>query len=215
MNSQLSTMNHQACHAPQPKRPDRDAKFLELLPRIRRQAVHHLRHLSGEVRAEAIDEVVASAFVSYVRLTERGKTELAYAGPLARYGAYQYLSGRRVGSRLNRRDVLSEYGKRKTRTTVERLDSFDARQGDWQDIMVEDRRSGPAEVAATRVDFAAWLATLCRRTRQIATDLALGGTSSDVARKYGVTAGRISQLRRELKASWGEFQHEPVLVVAS
>ena len=50
-------------------------------------------------RAEAVQEVVASTFVSYVRLIERGKADLAFAGPLARYAACQYLRGRRVGSR--------------------------------------------------------------------------------------------------------------------
>ena len=62
-----------------------------MLPRIRRQAAYYLRHVSKKDRADAIQEVVASAFVSYVRLIERGKADLAYAGPLARYGACQYL----------------------------------------------------------------------------------------------------------------------------
>ena len=66
---------------------DRDAKFLAMLPRIRRQAAYYLRRVSKKERADAIQEVVASAFVSYVRLIERGKADLAYAGPLARYGA--------------------------------------------------------------------------------------------------------------------------------
>src|SRR5450432_4755236 len=79
------------------KELDRDAKFLAMLPRIRRRAAYYLRHLSTEDRAEGIQEVVASAFVNYVRLIERGKVDLAYACPLARYGAYQYLQGRRVG----------------------------------------------------------------------------------------------------------------------
>ena len=66
---------------------DRDAKFLAMLPRIRRQAAYYLRHLSKKDRADAVQEVVASAFVSYVRLIERGKADLAYAGPLARYAS--------------------------------------------------------------------------------------------------------------------------------
>ena len=89
--------------------PDRDAKFLAMLPRIRRQAAFCLRHLPRKDRAEAIQDVVASSFVSYVRLIERGKADIAYAGPLARYGACQYLSGRRVGNRMNGHDVTSDY----------------------------------------------------------------------------------------------------------
>ena len=92
---------------------DRDAKFLAMLPRIRRQAAYYLRRLSKKERADAIQEVVASAFVSYVRLIERGKADLAYAGPLARYGACQYLAGRRVGNRMNGHDVTSDYCQQK------------------------------------------------------------------------------------------------------
>jgi hypothetical protein len=44
--------------------------------------------------------------------------------------------------------------------------------------------------------------------KEIAKDLACGFTTSEVAVKYGVTAGRISQLRRTLEASWAAFQQE-------
>jgi hypothetical protein len=88
---------------------DRDAKFLAMLPRIRRQAGYYLRRLSTDERADAIQEVVASAFVTYVRLIQRGKTDDAFAGPLARYGARQYLGGRRVGNPMNGDDVNSAY----------------------------------------------------------------------------------------------------------
>jgi hypothetical protein len=50
--------------------------------------------------------------------------------------------------------------------------------------------------------------------RQIAKDLAVGCSTSEVARKHGVTASRISQLRRSLEASWMQFQNEVVPVLA-
>jgi hypothetical protein len=37
--------------------------------------------------------------------------------------------------------------------------------------------------------------------------LARGFTTCEAARKYGVTAGRVSQIRRELASSWAQFQH--------
>jgi len=58
------------------------------------------------------------------------------------------------------------------------------------------------------MDVRAWFATLSRRTRQIAKDLAYGFSTSEVAKKHGVTAGRISQLRRELHDAWRVFQGE-------
>jgi hypothetical protein len=50
--------------------------------------------------------------------------------------------------------------------------------------------------------------------KQIARDLAFGFSTSEVAKKYGVTAGRISQLRRILESSWTDFQGENALATA-
>ena len=93
MGSNLPSTIDNKCSASQASstESDRDAKFLAMLPMIRRQAAYYLRHVSKKDRAEAIQEVVASSFISYLRLIERGKADLAYAGPLARYGACQYL----------------------------------------------------------------------------------------------------------------------------
>ena len=99
--------------------PDRDAKFLAMLPRIRRQAAYYLRRLSKKDRADAVQEVVSSAFVSYVRLVERGKSDVAYAGPLARYAACQYLRGRRVGSSMNVSDLTSNLCRQKNGVSLE------------------------------------------------------------------------------------------------
>ena len=83
MGSHLPSTIDNKCSEPQASstEPDRDAKFLAMLPRIRRQAAYYLRHLSTEERADAIQEVVASAFVSYVRLIERGKADAGLRRP--------------------------------------------------------------------------------------------------------------------------------------
>jgi hypothetical protein len=209
MESDLSIAIEDACASQTATAEhERDARFLALVPRIRRLATHFLRRLSTEVRDEALQEVVASAFVSYVRLVERGKADLAFAGPLARYGALQYFRGRRVGGRMNCRDVLSKYGQQRSGISVERLDRFDKRSGDWQELVVEDRRSTPADVAAARVDFAEWLKSLPERTRDIAETLATGETTGCVAEMFGMSAGRISQIRAELYSAWLAFTGE-------
>jgi hypothetical protein len=209
MGSHLSSTIDNACSRPSSSvEPDRDAKFLEMLPRIRRQAAYYLRRLSKKDRADAIQEVVASAFVSYVRLTERGKSDLAYAGPLARYGACQYFSGRRVGNRMNGHDVTAEYCRQKNGRSVERLDHFDEHCSDWEQLVVEDRHSTPADIASTRIDFGDWLESLPVRTRRVAETLATGEATSHVARKFGCSPSRVSQLRRELYLAWQVFHGE-------
>ncbi len=75
-------------------------------------------------------------------------------------------------------------------------------------MLVEDRTATPADLAASRIDFAAFMDGLSQRTRGIAEHLAMGDTTNRVAELFGVTAGRISQLRRELKMAW-DTMHEP------
>ena len=96
--------------------------FLAMLPVIRRQARIAFRHLPGESRDDAVQEVMANATVAYARLADLGKTAVAYPSVLARYGIAQFRAGRRVGNRLNVREVLSHYSQRMKRFAVERLD---------------------------------------------------------------------------------------------
>jgi hypothetical protein len=56
--------------------------------------------------------------------------------------------------------------------TFERLDQFDAAEGEWREALVEDRKAGPAETAAARIDVAAWFRSLARKKRRIAQTLA-------------------------------------------
>jgi hypothetical protein len=216
MDSKLpSTVDSKGSRQASSTELDRDAKFLAMLPRIRRQAAYYLRLVPRKDRADAVEEVVASAFVNYVRLIERGKANLAYAGPLARYAACQYLSGRRVGSRMNGHDVSSAYCQRREGILVEQLDRYDDPTSEWEQLVVEDKHSTPAEVAATRIDFSAWLESLPVWTRHVAETLATGEATSHVARMFDCSASRISQLRRELYDAWLAFTGEVVPATSS
>jgi hypothetical protein len=182
--------------------------YLRLLPDIRRQAQIRFRDADPERRAEAIQEIISDTLVAYVRLAELGKEDLAYATPLVTYAAAKFRAGRRVGNRLNVRDVMSQYCQRRKGVRVERLDHFDHGAGEWQEIVVEDRQSSPAAIAALRIDFRAWLRTLSARNRRIAETLATGESTAGVARMFDLTAGRVSQLRRTLHDSWCVFVNE-------
>ena len=185
-----------------------NAQFEQMLPRIRLMALHAFREKDHELRYELVAEVVARAYAAFVRLAQQGRAELGYATPLALYSIKQVKSGRRMGSKLNIKDVSSEYAQMNRGITVERLARYHQRKELWKEVVVEDKRSGPAEVAATRIDFNAWLATLGRRERRIALTLAAGETTRATAAKFGVSAGRISQLRAQLKRAWLVFQGE-------
>src|SRR5262249_696725 len=60
------------------------------------------------------------------------------------------------------------------------------------------------------LDVKAWWETLTHRMRRIAHDLAIGWSTSEVALRHGLSASRISQLRRALAESWAAFQKTPM-----
>lgn len=176
-----------------------------MLPQIRRQARVAFRAAKPEAKEELVAEVVANAFCAYARLVERCKADLAYATPLATFAICQVRAGRRIGTKLNVRDVSSPYARMAKGITLERIDRFNKEEGEWLEVLIEDRKAGPADTAAARIDVPAWFRSLTRRERKIAHALARGEATSTVAKMFGLSAGRVSQLRQEFKRSWEMF----------
>ena len=132
-------------------------------------------------------------------------------------GIKQTRDHRKTGSKLNVKDVLSEYCQGRKGVNVERLDRFNEQDDCWEEAVVQDMRSLPVpEVVAFRCDFTA-AKSLKRRDRRMAQFLSLGHRTSDAARKFKVSAGRVSQLRRELAESWRRFvgDDDPPAAVAA
>src|SRR5262245_27689763 len=100
-------------------------QFLALLPKIQRSARLAFRGLPFDERDELIAEVVANAYCAFANLVRQDREHLAYPTPLASYAIRQVRQGRRVGSRLNIRDVMSPAGHAHRRLAVEHLDHFD------------------------------------------------------------------------------------------
>lgn len=191
------------------REPAWHAPFLDMLPAIVRAARHSFRTLDPERRDDAVQEVVANACQAYCRLVQLDKPDLAYPQALARYAVAQYRDGRRVGNRLNVHDVLSPYAQRRKAIRVDRLDRRDPDSDEWLEAVVEDPHTRPPENAAFRIDFSNWLATLPARRRRIALTLARGEPTVSAAARFGMSPGRISQLRRVFRDAWQSFQSQP------
>ena len=200
--------------APQKNKPEETVqfawqqRFLEMLPDIRRHALFAFRSLRGEAKEEAIAETIANVFVAFVRLMERKRGEKVYSSVLTRFAVAQIRCGRKVGTSLNTRDILTRAAQVKHGFRVERLENCDDGGGEWADFVLEDRRTPVPDQAAFRCDFPAWLETQSPRNRRIAERLAAGDTTSEVAQSFEISAGRVSQIRRELADSWREFHGE-------
>ncbi len=197
--------------AQQPKRkrphPALHEAFLKMLPSIVRHANIAFRFMPAEPREEAVQEITAMCWAAFSRLVERDKQHVAAPTALARFAVAQFRDGRRATGRQSSKDVMSPTAQRRKGFGIEPLKQFDAADETWQEI-VEDKRATPAEIAITRIDFASWLKLLPRRSRKIALMLARGESTSEAAKRFGVSAARISQIRLWLRLHWDVFQSE-------
>jgi len=177
--------------------------FVAMLPEIQQKLRLAFCRLDHEAREDAIEEGIVHSLLAYLRLHEQGRAEVATASSLAWYSSRHVKRGRPAGGSMNGKEPLSRYAQIGNRIQIEP-------PGKWIDILVEDKRAPVPDQVAAKMDVGAWFATLTKRMKEIAKDLAFGCSTSEVAEKYGVTAGRISQLRRTLEESWLMFQGEAV-----
>ena len=181
--------------------------FLAVLPTVRTHARIRFRYLRAESREEAVQAAIASACLSYQRLARQGKLHGVHPASLADYAVRRFRSGRSVGSRQNSLDLHSPLARRKHQIHLHSL-TPSTRGDDWQAALVECRRVAPADLAAFHLDFAQWLGGFAQRDRRIISALASGEATSAVAGRFGLTAGRVSQLRRRYEQDWLTFQGE-------
>ena len=184
------------------------SSFVAMLPEIQQRLRRAFRNLDAQAREDAVEEAVIHSLLSYARLHEQGRVESVSPSTLAWYAVLSVKRGRPAGSRMNGKEPLSRYAQVGNGIQVEQL------HGNWLELIVGDKRASVPDVVAPKMDVGAWFATLTQRMKEIAKDLALGCSTAEVARKQGVTPGRISQMRRTLEESWAEFQHETLPVLS-
>jgi hypothetical protein len=182
--------------------------FLAVLPAIETHARIRFRHLRTERREEAVQETVARACVSYQRLVCEGKQQALRVSTLAEFAVRRVGSGRRVGSRQNSQDVLGRSPRHQRSFQVHSLTQSPPEGEQWQDTLIECRRMLPADMAALRIDLKQWLLRFPQRDQRIIGALADGEATAEVAGRFGLTAGRVSQLRRRYEKDWRVFQGE-------
>jgi hypothetical protein len=129
------------------------------------------------------------------RLAERGKD--------ATFAARAVRSGRRLAGMDRPRDVLSPPAQQRKGFAVSSLPAGSRLDGTGFDKALRDNtRAPPGEPCAFRAGFPAWRATRTERDRRLLDDLILGERTLDVASRYGLIPGRVSQLRHEFLTDW-------------
>ena len=199
-----------AAHCSLVKRDDNvQESFLRVLPAVRRDCRRAFRNLPAPQRDEAVVDAIGNAFAIFARFMELRRGHFVRAATLAGYAVGHLQFNRPLGGRASSRDVLSRRTQRRQSFSVTSLECPTDPCGETlRETLADHRTMSPADLAAFRIDFETWLKSLSRRQRAIAKALALGHATSSVARRFGLSWGRISQIRRELKTDWEIFQGE-------
>jgi hypothetical protein len=186
------------------------AAFLSILPRIQLHGHVSFRHRKPERREEAVAEMIGLAWKWFVRLAEKGKDATEFPMVLARYAALAVHNGRRLCGQEKAKDVLSPRAQQLLGFTVSSLpDGSSLSSTAFAEALLDNTQTPPPEQVAFRLDFPAWRRTRSDRDRRVIDDLMLGERTLDVAAKHGLTAGRVSQLRRHFCEDWERFCGAP------
>jgi hypothetical protein len=194
--------------------------FLQLQPVIERHAQMVFRHLRSAEREEAVAETRAAAYVSYLRLRSRGKDPAEFPIKLATYATLRVKNDRHVGSRSSSQDVLARKAQRRRSFRVEYLPhsphaNLDHMYGDvggqnrqdaYEERLQDDSQTPVPDQVAFRLDWPRFLTSLSVRDRRLAHYLSLGHSNKHAARKFGLTPGRVTQLRQRWCREWRLFQ---------
>lgn len=68
--------------------------------------------------------------------------------------------------------------------------------------MLANDGGDPAEIGGFRIDFVAWFGNLTAREQAFVEAIVSGDTGLELAEKFGLSPGRVSQIRRELFTGW-------------
>jgi DNA-directed RNA polymerase specialized sigma24 family protein len=186
--------------------------FFASLPRIARHARFHFRHLKrGHEHDDTVAEAVALAWKWFVRLVQQGRHPEEFISAIASYAARAVKSGRRLCGQEKANDVFSRSTQSRRAFLISGFPEFSTLTGHALDEALHDNTATPVpDQVSFRMDFPAWLATRSVRDRELIGELIAGEQAKDAARRFGISAARVTQLRRDYLEDWRSFCDEPV-----
>jgi len=165
--------------------------FLVILPRIELHGRFYYRHLaSPHQREDAVAEMVALAWLWYVRLAERGKDAGDFPGALAAFAGHAVNAGRRLCRQHQATDVLSPLAQLRHGFSVRPLPADSSHAADDSTApSAASRMTPPDERAMFLLAFPAGLQTRSERDQRLIRALMAGDRPGEVSRTYGLGSG--------------------------
>ncbi len=185
-------------------------RFLRLLPRIEMHGQIYFRDVRCPSRkADAIQEMRALAWKWFVRLARRGKNPGDFVATFVRLVARAVNSGRRLAGMESAKDVMNSRTQKRRDFAITRVPDIGTQsESPWTDALKDNFATPPPDAAAFRIDFPQWLTTLSERDRRMVNRFILGERTNEMARRFGLSKARVSQLRREFLQGWARFHGE-------
>jgi hypothetical protein len=78
----------------------------------------------------------------------------------------------------------------------------------FEERLRDNTQTPVADQVAFRIDFPLWRCTRSERDRRVIDALMAGGRTRDVSQRFGLSPGRVSQLRRDFLEDWRRFIEE-------
>ena len=176
--------------------PSFESLLDKMTPHLRYYAKNVLR-LRGDNFDDALQELTTIAYEMYLGLVKRGKE--VFFTPILKYAIGHYKEGRRFAG-TNQTDVLSDRTRLIGRSMV--------KAGDTLYFML-DQKSNVAREVGFKIDFQSWYHLQTPQDQDYITDLVLGYTQSEVARRHGVSPAAICQRQRKYTTLWNNFIDPP------
>lgn len=177
------------------------AKLLidEVLPRIRSAVPNAIKRVGCEDVEELIQDTAAQAAYALESCENRGVP--IYPASVAFYAIQRAKSGRRANY-AGRADVLSSACQLDGRSALSSMDEPIPSDTEGDELTLHDvlgrNEADPAEQAARELDWEPLLAELDARKLAILRTVAEGGTLNRLAKRFGISNPRITQLKSEL-----------------
>lgn len=204
------------------------AAFQGILPRIQLHAEIGFRgEKCPDRRAELIAEACGLAWKWFCRLAERGKDATQFPMALAGFAVRAAWSGRRVAGKDKAKDAMSPSAQQRHCFSVRSLPGTTAisheqlygsvdgqRKLDEFEEWLQDNTQTPIpDQVHFRVDWPQFFCTLTCRDRAVARFLSKGHSGKQAAEKFGLSPGRVTQLRQQWCREWKAFLGEPELAI--
>ena len=185
-------------------------RFLHLLPRIELHGLIYFRAVKCPAKkADVIQEMRALAWKWFIRLARRGKNPDDFLAAFVRFVARSVKSGRRITGMESAKDVMNPRTQKRQVLAVTSVPDVAAQnESHWYEALTDNLSTPPPDAAAFRIDFPRWLGTLSERDRRMVNRLMLGERAYEMADRFGMSRGRVSQLRREFSQGWALFHGE-------